>query len=88
VKISQAHHRDFNVRNQHFGYSLTSARRRQGLPRTELVSQLDHAGYLSAELAKAETALRLGLDLDRRLIAPGDGAPTNDRRGPRRRDLR
>lgn len=32
-----------------------------GLLREELVSQLSHAGYLGAELAKAETALRLGL---------------------------
>ncbi|NKN34032.1 DUF4346 domain-containing protein [Marichromatium bheemlicum] len=40
-----------------------------GLLRAELVTQLDHAGYLGAELAKAETALRLGLDYhqDRRL---------------------
>jgi tetrahydromethanopterin S-methyltransferase subunit A len=32
-----------------------------GLLREELVSQLSHAGYLGAELAKAETALRLDL---------------------------
>lgn len=32
-----------------------------GLLRAELVSQLSHAGYLGAELAKAETALRLNL---------------------------
>ena len=32
-----------------------------GLLREELVSQLSHAGYLGAELAKAESALRLGL---------------------------
>lgn len=32
-----------------------------GLLREDLVSQLSHAGYLGAELAKAETALRLGL---------------------------
>ncbi|HEX5501134.1 MAG TPA: DUF4346 domain-containing protein [Thermomicrobiales bacterium] len=32
-----------------------------GLLREHLVSQLSHAGYLGAELAKAETALRLGL---------------------------
>jgi len=32
-----------------------------GLLREELVSQLSHAGYLGAELAKAEAALRLGL---------------------------
>ena len=31
-----------------------------GLLREELVSQLSHAGYLGAELAKAEAALRLG----------------------------
>jgi tetrahydromethanopterin S-methyltransferase subunit A len=31
------------------------------LVRNGLVTQLDHAGYLGAELAKAETALRLGL---------------------------
>ncbi|RKT47059.1 DUF4346 domain-containing protein [Thiocapsa rosea] len=61
-----------------------------GLLRAELVSQLGHAGYLGAELAKAETALRLGLDYeqDRRLIAPSDGAPTTDHRHPRRRDPR
>ena len=32
-----------------------------GLLRAQLVSQLSHAGYLGAELAKAEAALRLGL---------------------------
>lgn len=32
------------------------------LLRADLISQLGHAGYLGAELAKAETALRLGLD--------------------------
>ena len=32
-----------------------------GLVRERLVSQLSHAGYLGAELAKAEAALRLGL---------------------------
>jgi tetrahydromethanopterin S-methyltransferase subunit A len=32
-----------------------------GLLREALVSQLSHAGYLGAELAKAESALRLGL---------------------------
>jgi tetrahydromethanopterin S-methyltransferase subunit A len=32
-----------------------------GLLRAELVSQLSHAGYLGAELAKAEAALRLNL---------------------------
>jgi tetrahydromethanopterin S-methyltransferase subunit A len=32
-----------------------------GLLRERLVSQLSHAGYLGAELAKAEAALRLGL---------------------------
>lgn len=33
-----------------------------GLVREDLISQLSHAGYLGAELAKAETALRLGLE--------------------------
>ncbi|MGC3953613.1 MAG: hypothetical protein QM804_05070 [Propionicimonas sp.] len=33
-----------------------------GLLRERLISQLSHAGYLGAELAKAETALRLGLE--------------------------
>lgn len=32
-----------------------------GLLREGLISRLDHAGYLGAELAKAETAMRLGL---------------------------
>jgi hypothetical protein len=32
-----------------------------GLLREDLVSQMSHAGYLGGELAKAETALRLGL---------------------------
>ncbi len=31
-----------------------------GLIRENLISQLSHAGYLGAELAKAEAALRLG----------------------------
>lgn len=34
----------------------------RGLVREGLVSQLSHAGYLGIELAKAETALRLGLE--------------------------
>jgi tetrahydromethanopterin S-methyltransferase subunit A len=32
-----------------------------GLLRERLVTQLSHAGYLGAELAKAEAAMRLGL---------------------------
>jgi tetrahydromethanopterin S-methyltransferase subunit A len=32
-----------------------------GLLRENLISQLSHSGYLGAELAKAETALRFGL---------------------------
>jgi tetrahydromethanopterin S-methyltransferase subunit A len=32
-----------------------------GLLREDLITQLSHAGYLGAELAKAESALRLGL---------------------------
>lgn len=32
-----------------------------GLLREGLISQLTHAGYMGAELAKAETAIRLGL---------------------------
>jgi tetrahydromethanopterin S-methyltransferase subunit A len=36
----------------------------RGLVREELISQLSHAGYLGVELAKAETALRLGLDYE------------------------
>jgi tetrahydromethanopterin S-methyltransferase subunit A len=35
-----------------------------GLLREELVSQLSHAGYLGSELAKAESALRLGLSYE------------------------
>ncbi len=35
-----------------------------GLLREGLVSQLSHAGYLGAELAKAESALRLGITVD------------------------
>jgi tetrahydromethanopterin S-methyltransferase subunit A len=47
-----------------------------GLLRAELVSQLGHAGYLGAELAKAETALRLGLEYeqDRRPAATAGDA--------------
>ncbi|MCF7989983.1 MAG: hypothetical protein K9M02_06035 [Thiohalocapsa sp.] len=43
-----------------------------GLLRAELVSKLSHAGYLGAELAKAESALRLGLvyEQDKALAAP------------------
>lgn len=33
-----------------------------GLIRENLISQLSHAGYLGGELAKAETALRLGVE--------------------------
>lgn len=35
-----------------------------GLLREGLISQMSHAGYLGAELAKAETALRLGLEYE------------------------
>jgi len=35
-----------------------------GLLREGLISQMSHAGYLGAELAKAETALRLSLDFE------------------------
>lgn len=35
-----------------------------GLVRAGLISQMSHAGYLGAELTKAETALRLGLDYE------------------------
>jgi len=44
-----------------------------GLVRADLVSKLSHAGYLGAELAKAEAALRLGLryEQDKALAAPG-----------------
>jgi tetrahydromethanopterin S-methyltransferase subunit A len=53
-----------------------------GLLRERLVSQLSHAGYLGAELAKAETALRLDLSFeqDRPLSRPG--GPPNDKRAP------
>lgn len=49
-----------------------------GLLRENLISQLSHAGYLGAELAKAETALRLGLEYhqDRPLRTPGGGLST------------
>jgi hypothetical protein len=59
-----------------------------GLIRERLVSQLSHAGYLGAELAKAESALRLGLRYaqDRPLRSdaegetpPVDGAPARPR---------
>ncbi len=35
-----------------------------GLLREDLVSQMSHAGYLGGELAKAEAALRLGLEYE------------------------
>ena len=44
------------IRGRHGGGILL------GLVRENLVSQLSHAGYLGAEMAKAETALRLDLD--------------------------
>src|SRR5262249_32922099 len=46
----------------------------------DLVTQLDHAGYLGAELAKAETALRLGLRYvqDRPLRATPPTATTKE----------
>lgn len=54
------------IRGRHGGGILL------GLLRENLVSQLSHAGYLGAELAKAETALRLDLDYrqDRPLRKP------------------
>ncbi|MDZ4235559.1 MAG: hypothetical protein U1C73_17770, partial [Dietzia sp.] len=38
-----------------------------GLLRAGVVSELSHAGYLGAELAKAESALRLGLPYEQDL---------------------
>jgi tetrahydromethanopterin S-methyltransferase subunit A len=51
-----------------------------GLIRAGLVSQLSHAGYLGAELAKAETALRLALhyEQDRPLRAKAGTAAGHD----------
>jgi tetrahydromethanopterin S-methyltransferase subunit A len=50
-----------------------------GLLREGLISQMSHAGYLGAELAKAETALRLGLDYEQdqslRPAQPGSQIP-------------
>ncbi|WP_373508803.1 DUF4346 domain-containing protein [Thiocapsa sp.] len=62
-----------------------------GLLRADLVSRLSHAGYLGAELAKAETALRLGLhyEQDKPLAAPtriGVTARGARARGPRNGD--
>jgi len=53
-----------------------------GLLRDGLVTQPDHAGYLGAELAKAETAMRLGLryEQDRPLRASGN--PGNEGSSP------
>ena len=52
-----------------------------GLLRADLVSRLSHAAYLGAELAKAETALRLGLryEQDKPLAA---SARRPSKRGP------
>jgi acyl carrier protein len=48
-----------------------------GLLGAGLASAADHAGYLGVELAKAETALRLGLNYEQdrplRRVGPGDG---------------
>jgi len=52
-----------------------------GLIRQRLVSQLSHAGYLGAELAKADAALRLGLRYaqDRPLRSDAaEGVPPSD----------
>ncbi len=51
-----------------------------GLSRAGLVSQLSHAGYLGAELAKAEAALRLGLryEQDRPLGTRAETAARRD----------
>jgi tetrahydromethanopterin S-methyltransferase subunit A len=51
-----------------------------GLLRADLVSQLSHAGYLGAELAKAETALRLGLvyEQDKVLLRPRRGGAARE----------
>jgi tetrahydromethanopterin S-methyltransferase subunit A len=56
-----------------------------GLLRADLVSRLSHAGYLGAELAKAETALRLGLlyEQDKPLAAPTRIGVTARRARPR-----
>lgn len=50
-----------------------------GLLRDDLVSQLSHAGYLGAELAKAETALRLGLPYEQDRPLRAAGSATTDR---------
>ena len=57
--VVQHYERDYTPAHEMRGHSAESIV--LGLLREELVSQLSHAGYLGAELAKAETALRLGL---------------------------
>lgn len=58
-----------------------------GLLREGLVSQLSHAGYLGGELAKAESALRLGIrvhyeqDRPLRSEAPEDATPAGQETG-------
>lgn len=47
-----------------------------GLLRERLVTQLSHAGYLGAELAKAETALRLNLEYTQDRPLPKSGSAT------------
>jgi tetrahydromethanopterin S-methyltransferase subunit A len=50
-----------------------------GLLREDLISQMSHAGYLGAELAKAEAALRFGWHYEQdRPLRPSSGAPAED----------
>lgn len=50
-----------------------------GLLREGLISQLSHAGYLGAELAKAESALRLGITIQYEQDRPLRRAPVVER---------
>jgi tetrahydromethanopterin S-methyltransferase subunit A len=49
-----------------------------GLLRDGLVTQPGHAGYLGAELAKAETAMRLGLRYEQDKPLRASGNPGNE----------
>jgi tetrahydromethanopterin S-methyltransferase subunit A len=53
-----------------------------GLLRDGLVTQPSHAGYLGAELAKAETAMRLGLRYEQDKPLRASGNPENEGSSP------
>jgi Tetrahydromethanopterin S-methyltransferase, subunit A len=76
-------HYGSDLSRQHEVYGHRAESILLGVLEAGLITELSHAGYLGAELAKAESALRLGLDYEQDLPLRG-----NQRHGAADGDLR